>query len=204
MIKRLPKSKEAPTNVPPPVASSYAFREFRRKLEADGWFKSHWRGELQKLLPWALCLCAAKLLSGFSNGFAAFGAVVALAVSNTLAGWLSHDYVHGRHPFNMAMRGFGELVGGMSTTWWSMKHNMHHALTNEVGYDEDVALEPFIYLWQPDPKNDSPMRAQQGRTWPLAFSVLFLYWRFDSIKYVLKAKKWRELSRLVGHWAMYL
>ena len=39
MIKRLPKSKSPPTDVPPPVESSYAFREFRRKLEADGWFK---------------------------------------------------------------------------------------------------------------------------------------------------------------------
>jgi len=30
------------------------------------------------------------------------------------------------------MRGFGELGGGMSATWWSDKHNMHHALTNVV------------------------------------------------------------------------
>ena len=40
-------------------------------------------------------------------------------MSNTLSGWLAHDYVHGRSPFCMAMRGFGELVGGMSTTWWA-------------------------------------------------------------------------------------
>jgi hypothetical protein len=91
--------------VAPPVASSYAFREFRRKLEADGWYKPHWRGELQKLAPWAILLAAAKYLSGASNWFAAVGAVVALATSNTLAGWLSHDYVHGRSPFSMAMRG---------------------------------------------------------------------------------------------------
>ena len=41
-----------------------------------------------------------------------------------------------------------------SRRWWSNKHNMHHALTNEVGYDEDIALDPFIFLWKPDPKND--------------------------------------------------
>eukprot|EP00493_Phyllostaurus_siculus_P010807 UN10960 len=126
-----------------------------------------------------------------------------MATSNTLAGWLSHDYVHGRSPFNMAMRGFGELVGGMSTTWWSMKHNMHHALTNEIGYDEDVALEPAIYLWQPDPKMDSPLRKFQHLYWPIPFSVLFPYWRFDSIKYVLKHKKWSEAARLAVHWATY-
>ena len=202
MIKRLPRSKAPPVDVPAPVESSYAFRELRAKLVADGWYKPHWRGELQKLMPWAATLWIAKTLSMRSGGLAAFGAIFAYAVSNTLSGWLSHDYVHGRSPFCMAMRGFGELVGGMSTTWWSMKHNMHHALTNEVppqpypnpypnpnpssnpnsaapqiGYDEDVALEPALYLWQPDPKNDSPMRKFQHLYWPIPFSVLFLYWR---------------------------
>ena len=138
MIKRLPRSKAPPVDTPPPVDSSYAFRELRAKLVADGWYKPHWRGELQKLMPWAATLWIAKTLSMRSGGLAAFGAIFAYAVSNTLSGWLSHDYVHGRSPFCMAMRGFGELVGGMSTTWWSMKHNMHHALTNEIGYDEDV------------------------------------------------------------------
>jgi len=203
MIKRLPRSKEPPTDVAPPVESSYAFRELRRKLEADGWYRPHWRGELQKLAPWALCLAAAKLLSQHANPLAALGAIFFLATSNTLAGWLSHDYVHGRSPFSMAMRGFGELVGGMSTTWWSMKHNMHHALTNEIGYDEDVALEPALYLWQPDPKMDSPLRKFQHLYWPIPFSVLFLYWRFDSIKYVLKHKKWSEAGRLAIHWAAF-
>jgi fatty acid desaturase len=203
MIKRLPKSKAPPTDVPPPVASSYAFREWRQKLVDDGWFVPHWRGEVQKLLPWAASLAAAKYLSAFPGFLPALGAVFAFAVSNTLAGWLSHDYVHGRHPFNMAMRGFGELVGGRSTTWWSMKHNMHHALTNEIGYDEDVALEPAIYLWQPDPKKDSWLRNFQHIYWPIPFSVLFLYWRLDSIKYVLKHKKYNEAVRLALHWGAY-
>merc|ERR1719217_344544 len=182
LVKRLPKSKDPPKAEPPPVASSYAFREFRQKLEADGWFKPHWRGELQKLLPWAACLAIAKRLSVHANPLAALGAVFFYATSNTLSGWLAHDYVHGRNPFSMAMRGFRELVGGMSTTWWSMKHNMHHALTNEIGYDEDVALEPALYLWQPDPKNDSPVRKFQHLYWPIPFSVLFLYWRLDSVR----------------------
>ena len=85
-----------------------------------------------------------------------------------------------------------------------MKHNMHHALTNEIGYDEDVALEPAIYLWQPDPKIDSPFRKWQHLYWPIPFSVLFLYWRFDSIKFVLKHKKMGEAGRLAAHWAMAL
>ena len=85
-----------------------------------------------------------------------------------------------------------------------MKHNMHHALTNEVGYDEYVALEPALYLWRPDPKNDSPLRKYQHWYWPLPFSILFLYWRFDSWKYVLQHKEWGQAARLAAHYAVYL
>ena len=59
MMRRLPKSKNPP-ELPPPVESSYKFREFRAKLLANGWFQPHWRGEIQKLLPYAGCVAAAR------------------------------------------------------------------------------------------------------------------------------------------------
>ena len=40
-----------------------------------------------------------------------------------------------------------------------MKHNMHHALTNEVGYDEDVALEPAL-----DDGGESRVRCSRVRS----------------------------------------
>jgi len=133
-----------------------------------------------------------------------FAGIFMLAVSNTLSGWLAHDYVHGRNRFCTAMRGFGELVGGMSTTWWSNKHNMHHALTNEVGYDEDIALDPALHLWKPDPANDITwLRRWQHVYWPIPYSILFLYWRLDSIRYVFKHKKVNEGLRLAAHWAAF-
>ena len=49
---------------------------------ADGWYKPHWKGELQKLMPWAATLWIARALSMRSGGLAAFGAVLAYAVSN--------------------------------------------------------------------------------------------------------------------------
>ena len=61
-----------------------------------------------------------------------FLAATVLGISNTIAGWLSHDYVHGRGKWADLMRPFGHICGGMSPTWWSDKHNVHHARTNEV------------------------------------------------------------------------
>ena len=138
-----------------------------------------------------------------------------------------------------------------------------------MGYDEDIALDPALHLWRPDPANDitwlrrnepcrahppfthpSPLQSSPTHTsnpcrclnrlcmlltsrhhppraasddghppsraptchalrwqhvyWPLPYSILFLYWRFDSIRYVLAHKKWNEAARLAGHWAAFL
>ncbi len=205
MLKRLPESKLAPPELPPPTDATYAFRELRRQLVSEGWFKPTVFGEAKKLLPWFASTAAGIACIRAGRGpLVALAGVVLLAMGNTLAGWLAHDYVHGRSRWCSAMRPFGELVGGMSTTWWSMKHNMHHALTNEVGYDEDIALAPALYLWQPDPKDDvRSLRRWQHLFWPIPYSVLFLYWRFDSIRYVLKRQKWGEAARLAAHWAAF-
>eukprot|EP00438_Fugacium_kawagutii_P001899 Skav201631 [mRNA] locus=scaffold3582:122033:124889:- [translate_table: standard] len=53
------------------------------------------------------------------------------------------------------MRFMGPLCAGMSPLWWSDKHNKHHALTNEIGVDEDIATDPVLFVRPPDPKNDS-------------------------------------------------
>jgi len=205
MVTRLPQSKSAVPQLPPPTEATYAFRELRKQLVADGWYKPHVWGEAKKLLPWLAATAAGVKLARTATGpLQTLAAVTLLACGNTLSGWLAHDYVHGRSRWSSFMRPFGELIGGMSTTWWSNKHNMHHALTNEVGYDEDIALDPFLNLWAPDPSRDvNKWRKFQHVYWPLPFSILFLYWRFDSIKYVLQAKKWGEAARLAAHWALY-
>merc|ERR1719514_2724 len=133
-----------------------------------------------------------------------FLAATVLGVSNTIAGWLSHDYVHGRGKFCDIMRPFGYLCGGMSPTWWSDKHNVHHARTNEVGIDEDIATDPALFLWAPDPKNDAPWRKWQGAYLPLPMSLLFLIWRVDSIRVAIERRDWKETLGLAAHYAFLL
>jgi len=50
-------------------------------------------------------------------------AMVMLALSQTTAGWLGHDYIHGVDKFSFTIRNFGCLGAGLSPTWWSDKHN---------------------------------------------------------------------------------
>ena len=84
------------------------------------------------------------------------------------------------------------------------QHNVHHARTNEVGIDEDIATDPALFLWAPDPKNDAPWRKWQGHYLPAPMSLLFLIWRFDSIKVAIENKDWKEVSGLAAHYAFML
>ena len=104
MFKRLPKSKDPPS-LRPPTAATYAFRELRRKLVADGWYKPTVWGETKKLLPWAITTAAGVVLAR-QSGLGFFGklaAITLLACGNSLSGWLAHDYVHGRNAWGTFM-----------------------------------------------------------------------------------------------------
>jgi len=202
MLDRLPPAREedVPKDVPPPSKVTYAFRELRKKLEAEGWYKRTFLGEAAHLAGWTATMATA--IFAAKTGHPVWAAIW-LAISNTGAGWLAHDYTHGRGPWCSFMRGFGELGGGMSTTWWSDKHNLHHALTNVVGIDEDLMVDPALYLWAPPPEKDTWVRKIQHIYWALPYSLLFAIWRIDSLKVTLKRKLHGQTFRLAAHYAIW-
>jgi len=205
MLQRIPDAK--PEHVPtgdlaPPEVTSHTrnFRALREQLNNEGWFKRQPLMEAGTLAGW-VCTMAAALALCKSGKFAL--SAVMLGLSNTSAGWLAHDYIHGRGKWASFMRGFGELAGGMSGTWWSDKHNMHHALTNVVGVDEDLMVDPALFLWAPSKENDNPMlRKIQHWYWALPYSSLFALWRVDSLKVSVQRKLWGEATRLGLHYAL--
>mmetsp|Transcript_11641 Transcript_11641/g.11675 ORF Transcript_11641/g.11675 Transcript_11641/m.11675 type:complete len:468 (-) Transcript_11641:297-1700(-) len=181
MYQRLPRSKnvEELEEIAGPVSQlTLNFRKLRDKLEADGWWKRDLLHEARLISIWATLFGSGVFLSKT----AALPAVVLLALANTAAGWIGHDYIHGVDKFSFRMRNFAAITAGMSPTWWSDKHNKHHALTNEVGVDEDIATDPAIYVYPPAPEKDTPARKFQHLYLPLPLSLLFLIWRIDSAK----------------------
>lgn len=206
MIERLPKAKEAPKNVPAPSQTTMNFRKWRQELIQEGWFNRDWRHEAFNVGSWFAWMGSAIVLSTmFSASLPAqIAACMMLSVANTQAGWLGHDYVHGRGKWCTFMRNFGAVAGGLGTTWWSDKHNLHHARTNEVGKDEDLMVDPALWLWAPAPENDAPWRKYQGIYAPLPMSLLFMIWRFDSVKVALQRKLWPELAGFGIHYAAML
>jgi len=128
----------------------------------------------------------------------------------TAAGWLGHDYVHGVDKFSDRLRNFAALAAGLNPTWWSDKHNKHHALTNEQGVDEDIATDPFLYTRAPEPTQDSPLRKIQHYIFWLPFSFLFALWRVDSMQVAIESVEQKrpnaksELYGLLAHYFILL
>lgn len=99
------------------------------------------------------------------------------------------------HPHALASRciarrpsNFGGWAAGFGATMWSEKHNRHHALTNEVGQDEDLSGGPVLFLWAPDPARDTAWRRAQGAYFQAAFALLHLVWRWDSFLIALRGR----------------
>jgi fatty acid desaturase len=73
---------------------------------------------------------------------------VFLAFASTQVALLAHDVGHrqgyrGRRTNLIGRYFFGNLMLGVSHTWWSTKHNQHHATPNHLEKDPDI-LFPFV------------------------------------------------------------
>lgn len=59
-------------------------------------------------------------------------------------------------------------------------------MTNEIGVDEDLATDPFLYVYPPNPSRDSPIRKFQHLIFPIPLSLLFFVWKIDSLALCVK------------------
>ena len=192
--------------VPPDSSTQMNFRKLQKQLEDDGWYERDPIYEIKLLgIFGGLCVGAAATAHTVP---AASIMLTALAMTN--AGWLGHDYVHGVDQWSTNLRQFVSVAAGLGPTWWSDKHNKHHALTNEMGVDEDIATDPFIYPYVPSPENDNPLRRIQHWIFFIPFSFLFALWRFDTLKVAVDAveekrtEAKKELFCLMGHYLILL
>ncbi|CAM9679190.1 unnamed protein product [Ascophyllum nodosum] len=195
-LKKLPvvRGKDA---VEPNVVTKN-FRAFRKELVEAGWFDRVWYKD---------AFLVASQIGTFAVGVALartnpWLATLILGVGHTTGGWLAHDVVHGRGKFCSRMRHYGAVMCGLSSTWWSEKHNLHHAFTNVVGVDEDIMVEPAMWLWAPDDGRDRPWRRFQHLYWPVPFSLMFLIWRIDSIRAVVAKNLKLEAAFLALHYCL--
>lgn len=130
MYKRLPKSKEETAaqlevTATPDSSTQIAFRKLREELEEEGYWKRDFGHEARIFGIWASLVVGAAATVGSIPLVSTF----LLGLSMTAAGWLGHDYIHGVDDFAFKLRNMAGFAAGLHPTWWSDKHNKHHALS---------------------------------------------------------------------------
>jgi len=171
------------------------FNQFRMQLKADGWMERNWIVDaVQVLLPCVALAVLGTLMCQYSQLLA----TVMIGIAMQQAGWISHDYCHGR---GLASKIIGLLLGtlinGMSPAWWSHKHNTHHCFPNRQDTDTDIHNEPILHLWFPPKEKDHTSRRFQHYYCYVAYSLLYVSWRMQSIQFVLGSRNVIERALLV-------
>lgn len=183
------------------------FDEFRKSLAEEGWFDRVWWREALALLN-VVALCATGTIIAHASH--ALGprvlATFLIGVGMQQAGWLGHDYIHGRGRWCEAMRCLGGIINGHSTDWWTQKHSMHHTFTNDESKDEDIVIEPIFFLRSPEEtgRADSVFRRFQHWYGYAMYALTFAHWRFDSIRSVVRRKDYGEALVILQNYAWLL
>jgi fatty acid desaturase len=185
-----------PAEIPPffqeePVSKvTAAFRELRAQLEKEGYFERNWFWDAFYVLS-IFFLCGLGTALAKSHPIIA---IVLIGLGMQQAGWIGHDYVHGRGRASYVLgRVIGGLFNGFSATWWSNKHNTHHVHTNQMGVDADIANDPILHLWIPDPSKEFPFRKYQHLYYHFVYSFLYASWRLQSFQWSWERKYKLEL-----------
>jgi len=161
-------------------ASSIAFRSWRRQLEKEGWFERNWAWDAFYIASISFFAIMGSLLSSNYPILAAF----LIGVGMQQAGWIGHDYVHGRGKISYVLgRAVGGLWNGFSSEWWSAKHNKHHVHTNQMGIDDDIANDPILHLYIPAQDREFILRPYQHLYYHLVYAFLYVSWRIQSFQY---------------------
>ena len=175
-----------------PTKLTLSFRKLREKLNRDGYFNRSIGWELfYPLSVYFLCL-----LGTFFHFYLGHDllAIIAIGFGMQQAGWIGHDYAHGRGTANRWLcRKLTGLINAFSPTWWSHKHNTHHVYTNNLGIDTDIANDPVFHLFFPSKDKDVWFRAYQHYYYIPVYSFLYLSWRWQSLQHAINKSYYSQL-----------
>lgn len=130
-------------------ASEYV--ELKRRIKAAGLLESQ-NGYYILKTTVAFGMLAAAVVGALliNNWIFLLADAAFLGFASTQIGLLSHDVGHrqafrGRRWNTLARSVLGNLMLGLSHSWWNIKHNAHHAAPNHVDNDPDLQMPMFAF-----------------------------------------------------------
>ncbi|NES20767.1 MAG: hypothetical protein F6K41_18000 [Symploca sp. SIO3E6] len=159
----------------------------------------------------SLLLFSIVLIVTIDNFYLQIFNAILLSFALTQISFITHEVIH-RHAWKNDFIDliFGNLLMGMSCSWWFDKHNKsHHFHTNEPGLDPDIEA-PFIAFTKEQFDSLERLKKQVVRYQPYYFLPALLlvavYMRLESIQFLIQNRvKYRlaEIIFIILHFLLY-
>jgi fatty acid desaturase len=197
------------------VSAPNDYIELKRRIKATGLLDS------QSRYYWLKSILATSTVGAVFTLAIVLQGAAWMATTGVLAGFaftqvalLAHDVGH-RQAFRgprknwVARYVFGNLLLGVSATWWNTKHNQHHATPNHIDLDPDIQFPMIVFAKEQIASRPHWLRPVMAIQ---AFVLLFLLpfqalnMRLQSIGHLFgpKAKlPYLQGGLIAGHFALY-
>ncbi len=191
------------------------YGELKRRVKSAGLL------EPQPAYYWVKTLVALGTLAAsitiatvFSNPIILLLDAVFLGFAFTQTALLAHDVGHwqgyrGRRANAIARFAFGNVVLGVSHSWWNVKHNQHHATPNHVDMDPDIQFPMLAFSREQllsRPHWLRPLIAVQAFVLLLLLPFQAINMRISSVMHLRSrraSKPWLQLAGLACHVVLY-
>lgn len=207
--------QQIPSMSMPPGETTGNYAELKRLIKAQGLLDKPGIGYLVRVVViQALFLASLATLALVHHFLVACLVAIVMAFLSTQIGFIGHDAGH-RQVFDSTTRNDilglfqGNLLLGMSFSWWNDKHNAHHSKPNEIDSDPDVNV-PMIAFTQEDvfKRQGFAKFMTKHQVWfffPM-LALVGLDLKINSIKFLLAGRAkhtWLEAGMLALHYVWY-
>lgn len=200
---------------PPQRATGSEYAELKRILTSAGLREAQPGFYLSKAAFNAVAFAGVVALALWSPHPAALvTSAVLFGFMLTQIGMLGHDVAHRqvfRRGRGVAIAGWtlGNLLMGISYTWWTRKHNVHHANPNHITADPD-ANYPMLAMFPEQAALRSrwlrPVIAIQAYLYPVLGMFVFINMRVPSLTLLFGRNVPRRVPQAIGlalHWTLF-
>ncbi|OAI38565.1 hypothetical protein AYO38_09480 [bacterium SCGC AG-212-C10] len=191
------------------------YAELKKLVAAKGLLRSQTPYYVMKTVCALGTLAAAVVIAIVApNNWVLFADAVFLAFASTQIALLAHDVGHrqafrGRRTNRWARLLFGNLLLGVSHSWWNNKHNQHHATPNHLDKDPDIQFPMIAFAPAQIPLQHTFLRSIMGIQAFVFIAVLPLQaanMRYTSLRHVFSGQASRPVlqAAVIGlHFALY-
>lgn len=198
-LPRRPVTAEDPSDDSPLIRD---YRKLQKDLVKKGLYEPIWWMQAYRLFE-VLFLQAFGLWVVCNYSWVVGGLIYGLVVARN--GLLMHDMGHRAFFCNIYLDTlvhtfFFSLGITGSASFWNNQHNKHHAATQELNHDTDLATLPVVAFHKEVAKqgNKSYLKMQWMAFMP-AQLLLFYMWKFTHFRHALRTRNWAEVFGIIGH-----